>query len=392
MKEVTQNRIKIYGTCNLSTDQMHVLSLLYAPIITPKAMALYMMCYALLERSTLHSPEYPLDFLYDGLSLTPHDFSATRHKLEATGLCETYLSEDFLVIKLFAPLTAEGFIKDSPMAPYLKRIIGEHRFNDLIDHFRINHAKMTGYTPIGVAFDDVFEPLESGITTRSRYLNINRKMPIIEHHFDADLVLNSISSSMMSSQMKTKRMKQKIAEVAYLYSLDELSMQPLIRASLTPDKMIDFKALQIACERLYQNTPKKAFRKKTSPYDLDYLTSVHPKQLLMDLTGLVPTVSELDTISKLLEESGLKIEVINVLIAYVLKSLDNHFPAYNYFGKVVGEWKRNDIDTADQAIIYLEKKVRPNKTTRPQKAYKKKDKLDTNVDWFDAYLKAQKEG
>ncbi len=388
----SQNRIKIIATSNVSTDQTQTLTLLYGPLIMPKALALYLTCHALLERATLHSPEYPLAFLLDALSMTPSDFKSARHKLEATGLCETYVHEDNYVIKLYAPLTPEGFIKDSPMAPYLKRIIGAHRFDDLIDHFKIRRLKLSDYKTVSVAFSEVFGPIETGPIKRSAYVDVKRKQPMIEHSFDVDLTLDSISNSLISSPMKTSRVKQKIVDLAYLYSLDEMAMQPLIRSALKPDKTIDFQVLQEACELQYQNTPRKTFTKKTDRYDGDYFKSVHPKTMLTDLTGSEPSLSELKTIERILEESNLKIEVINILIAYVLKSLNHQFPTYNYFAKVIGEWQRNNIETVDDAFLHVEQRIKQKSTPQKTKNYRKKETLDTNVDWFDAYLKSQKAG
>ncbi len=391
MTSVSQNRIKIIASSNLSTDQTQTLTLLYGPLILPRALALYLTCHSLLERATLHSPEYPLAFLFDTLSLTPSDFKSARHKLEATGLCETYVHNDNYVMKLYAPLTPEGFIKDSPMSPYLRKLIGEHRFNDLIDHFKIRHLKLNDYKTVSVGFNDVFGPIESGPVKRSAYVDVKRKQPVIEHVFDMDLILDSISSSLISVSMKTKRVKQKIINLAYTYSLDEITMQPLIRASLKADKTLDFQALEEACQLQYQNTPRKSFMKKTDRYDGDYFKSVHPKTMLTDLTGSEPSLSELQTIQRILEESSLKIEVINILIAYVLKSLNHQFPSYNYFAKVIGEWQRNSIETVDDALSHVEQKLK-QKSTPSTKNYRKKDTLDTNVDWFDAYLKSQKAG
>ncbi|MFW5914018.1 MAG: hypothetical protein ACOCSM_03045, partial [Bacillota bacterium] len=87
------------------------------------------------------------------------------------------------------------------------------------------------------------------------------------------------------------------------------------------------------------------------------------------------------------------LEVLNVMIAYVLKELDQQFPVYNYFEKIVAEWKRLDITDAKDAIEHVQKRIK--KKQAPKKNYRKartrEQPFDTSVDWFKDYLKEGKE-
>jgi replication initiation and membrane attachment protein DnaB len=82
------------------------------------------------------------------------------------------------------------------------------------------------------------------------------------------------------------------------------------------------------------------------------------------------------------------------MIAYVLKELDQQFPVYNYFEKIVAEWKRLRIKTAEEAINHIEKRLRKKREPKKQsyRGYNKKSHpIDTSVGWFKDYLKEGKE-
>jgi len=393
MTKHTQTPFKITASYPLNHESLQTLTLLYMPIIGQDAYTLYVTLYTLLDRARLKSPEYPLDFLLDMLNLTPQSLLETRKKLEAAGLLETFKHDDnHFLFELYLPLTPEGFIKDSPLASYLNHAIGSYRFKDLVEHFKITRVQKSNYQNISVAFNDVFAPIEDHTTLKSQFMDTSRQAVKFNTAFEADIVLEAIPNALMHPKMKTKRAKQKLQEIAYLYDLNETTMQPLVLKCLTERQTLDFNCLTEEAQSMYQKIPKKQLSKRSGAYDLDYFQSVHPKTMLEDLSGKKAPVSELKVIERLMQESQLKNEVINVMIAYVLKELNNQFPVYNYFDKITAEWHRNNIDTAEKAVEYIKTKIK--KKNQPKKSYRKpykKERTDTEVDWFDSYLKKQAE-
>jgi len=392
MTKTPQTPFKISASYPLNHEAMQTVTLLYLPIIGQDAYTLYTTLFTLLDRARLKSPEYPLDFLLDLINLSPNTLLQARKKLEATGLLETYKHDEHFLFELFHPLTPEGFIKDSPLASYLVKAIGNYRFKDLVEHFKITRIQKANYQNISVAFSDVFAPLEESINSKSQYMDHHRKPITINSTFDASIVLDGVPDVLLHPKMKTKRAKVKLQEIAYLYDLTEVKMQPLILKCLTDKQTLDFDCITEEAQKIYQKSPKQSRSKKTGAYDVDYFITTHPKQMLEDLSGKTAPVSELKVIDRLIKESGHKNEVINVMIGYVLKELNNQFPVYNYFDKVASEWHRNNIDSAEKAVEYIKTKIKNKKN--PPKTYKKsykKDREDTQSDWFDEYLKKQNE-
>ncbi len=387
-------QLRISAHASLSQDHLHALSLLYLPVVGCDAYSLYMALYALTDRSRLKSPSYPHAFLFDMLNMPAQSFLKARQTLEASGLLETFQGEEEFLMELFLPLSPESFIKDSPFGPYLKHEIGEERFEDLIAHFKITRTRKKRYEPVSVSFDEVFPPMRNPVETKASYVQARSKKTEVKHATDIDLVLEAIPDTLLAASHRTKRFKEKLREMAYVYQLGEEALRDLIRQSLTKDKTIDFTRFRTLAQKEYQHQSPRRIQKKTDAYSLDYFQSVHPKTMLEETTGMKVPAADLKVVEKLITESGLPLEVLNVLIAYVLKELDNQFPVYNYFEKIVAEWKRANVESAADAIAHIEKKIQKRKDRTQQKPYKRRGRekpVDTDIDWFKEYLKDREE-
>ncbi len=388
----SQIQIKVYGLSDLSHVHVHTLSLLYQPIIGKEAFSLYMTLHALLDKTSLRSVMYPLSFIMDALKLSETQFISSRKSLEAIGLLDTHYGDDTYIFSLYHPLSPSGFIKDSPYGAYLKDIIGEARTNDIISQFKISKMKPSSYKQLTVSFDEVFGPLKTPPKTTKSFEKVETLKPLIKETIDIESVLNDIPSHLMNDRFKTKRFKDKLGEIAYIYSLDEKAMIKLLKGSIE-NQEIDFTHFKSLAADYYHNLPKTPIKKHNN-YSEEYFQSVHPKELLEASTGSKAAKSELATLERILDEIHLPHEVINVMIAFVLKELNGQFPVFEYFNKVAGTWKRNHITTASEAIDYIKKMKSQKKHPKPSyQSYKKADTRpkDTDVDWFDDYLKDQED-
>ena len=157
--------------------------------------------------------------------------------------------------------------------------------------------------------------------------------------------------------MKTKRFKEKLAEIAYLYRLNERQISDLMKANFS-DGDVDLSALSDDAAKKYSRNKTSPIKKQAHSDSLEYLKQVHPRQMLEETTGSKAAKAEMATLEQLITHSGLPHEVINVLIAYVLHQLDNTFPSYAYFEKVAAEWKRSDVDSAEAAVEHIKKRKR----------------------------------
>lgn len=387
-------QVKIHGLSDLSHVHTHTLSLLYQPIIGKEAFTLYMMFHALLDKTSMRSVIYPLSFLFDALKLSHNQFIEARKMLEAVGLLDTYYGDDMYVFSLYHPQSPNGFIKDSPYASYLKETVGDARYNDLISHFTIHKVKKPSHKQLTVNFNEVFGPIKEPPPPQGTYINEQTLKPKIDTSIDIDMVINEIPDTLKSDRFKTKRFKEKLLEIAYLYSLDEAAMIKLLKGTIE-NKDVDFEWFKSLAADYYHSKPSATIKQKDN-YSEHYFQTVHPRELLEATTGSKAAKSELATLERILNEIALPHEVVNVLIAYVLKELNGQFPVFEYFNKVAGTWKRNNIHTAHEAIDFIKKMKQQKKNqaaSQPQSRYKKADTRpqDTNVDWFDDYLKDQED-
>ncbi len=377
----------------VSHTHLQVLSLLYQPMIGPKAMGLYTALHALVDRSQLKSPKFPHAFFFDMMQLTPEQFVHTRQYLEAVSLIDTYETKQGFHIELFLPLSAEAFIKDSPFGVYLKKTIGEDRFHDLIAHFKVTRRKVKTDTRISVTFDHMYEPIQQRVDTKATFSQEESKKADFNACIDVDLVLSALPTSFIDQTLKTKKAKERLQEIAYVYHLNESDLQVMLKQVVAQDKAFKFDTLIDYAQQHYQRLRSTNIEKRQDPYNISYFKRVHPKTLLEEATGSKAAVVELRTIERLIKESGLTNEVINVLIAYVLKELDNDFPSYNYFDKVMAAWKRNGVETAEDAIEIIKRRKLKKQQSSSSPTYRKhrEKPIDTNVDWFDDYLKDQED-
>ncbi len=386
---------KIIASRNLDHDHRHIMGLLYLPIIGQDAFSLYHVLYTLVDRASLHSKSYPHSFLSDIVGCNIKALKLARQKLEAVGLLESYHKDDDYLYELYLPLSAEMFIKDSMFAPYLLKQIGSDRFEDLIQSFKIKRIYHKEYDTISVNFSDIFNPAYEKITTRSQYLEAKHHPVKVDTTINIDLVIDSLPDHLIHPTTKTNKMKEKLEQFAYTYSLNEENLKALLLKSLNKDQSICFETLSKEAQKHYQTQPKNQHTKKASGYNLTYFKSVHPTTIVEDLTGMHAPSADLKIIERLMTQTDLKNEVINVLIAYVLKELDNQFPVYNYFEKIVAEWKRKNIETAEDAIAHIKQRKQKRAETKKQKTRYKNNKSlpeDVKVDWFDDYLKEYEKG
>ncbi|TVP94749.1 MAG: hypothetical protein EA374_05930 [Acholeplasmatales bacterium] len=389
---------KVTASRNLDHDHRHVLSLLYLPLIGSEAFTLYMALYGVVDRAKLRSVSYPHAFFYDLLALSHVRFDTARTRLEACGLLETYQNDDERLYELLLPLTAERFVKDAPFAPYLRKHLGDTRYEDVLSLFKLNRPNVKKYTTLTAAFSDVFGPAYTQENTKPKghYIDTHAKAtPRIDHPFDVDLFLDSLPETLLHPSTKTQAVLERLKTMSYVYQLDETTLKDLVIQSLHPDTRIDFDQLSQKALKSVQNRPVRTITKKTSAYDLEYFKNTDPITLLEDLTGMAVPNADLKIVEELMTRSTVKLEVLNVLIGYVLRELDQRVPAYNYFDKVLAEWCRNGVEDAESAIEHIRKKIHQKREPKPApqsgRRYAKRLPKDIEVDWFDAYLKKLEE-
>ena len=377
---------------NLDLDERNVFALLYQPILGCEAFTLYLTLWSLIERARLKSPEYTHITLFDVLRTTPARFLEARQKLEAIGLLVAYRNEDVYLYELKAPLSAEEFIKDGSLGAYLFSRVGKDVFEELSNLFKVSRDEKDGFTNISSTFDKVFDSLPKPIETNGHYVSKSKAKITINHGFDFDIFLEGLSKNFVDRRKITKSVTEKIMSIAYVYNLDEFTMQKAFMDSVDKDRNIDMDKLsknarkwfEFERETIYEQHDLSPQKNQISHEDMIQKCKTEtPSVILGILSNGKPSVSELNVVERLFEHFDLSQEVINFLLVYVIGLLEE-FPSYNYFDKIAIEWQRNHVQTIDDAIQVIKKR---SERKQPQSKNRTNIAKDIESDWFDEYMK-----
>ena len=381
-----------------------IVSMLYQPIIGFTAVSLYYSLISDLDKQELISDELTHYHLMATMQLSLNDIMIAREKLEAVGLIKTYLKKDNinqLVYLLYSPMSPNDFFNHPILNIVLYNNLGKKEYEKMVNYFKTPKIVLKGFEDITSSFDDVFTPVRG--TILNTYDDVTKKDSnniMINKGIDFNLILTGIPN--LNEKYLTEEVKELINNLSYIYNLDTLDMQGLIRNSLNEKGSIDKTILRKSCRNYYQfdnygNLPSLIYNRQP-----DYLKkptgdnskwakmvytfeNITPYQLLKaKYKGAEPTDRDKKLIESLLIDQKLNPGVVNVLISYVLK-VNNEQLTKSYVETIAGQWKRLNIETVEEAMRYTEKehkKLKKMVTKDTKKVSPKKEEAQTPV-WFD---------
>lgn len=380
---------------NLDLDERNVFTLLYQPLIGCDAFTLYLTLWSFIDRARGKDPEFYHYKLYDILRMSPKQFVQARKKLEAIGLIVAYHNEEVYLYELKSPLSAEEFIKDGSLGAYLFSKIGKDNFDDLVEMFRVTRNEKDGFTNITSNFDEVFSSIPKPIEVKHDYRKKTKAKIKINHNFDFEIFVEGLSKNYVDKRKLTKSVKEKIMNIAYVYNLDEFTMQKVFMDSVDRDRNINIENLSKNARKWFEferdtiETTIQEPKKENVTYD-DILTKCKtetPSTILGILSNGKPSSVELRVVERIIENYEFHLEVVNFLLVYVIGQLEE-FPSYNYFDKIAVEWQRNNISTIEDAIEYIKNRRKRLDNQKPiQSRGKNQLPKDVESDWFDEYMK-----
>lgn len=392
----------------LNESDRKIITMLYQPIIGYTAVSLYFTLKDDLLKTELMSSELTHHHLMATMQLKLEDIVKAREKLEAVGLIKTYFREDHVnnyIYMLFSPLKVSEFLNHPILNIVLYNNLGKTEYEKIINYFKIPKIGLKDYTDITKSFDNVFTSVSGNVfINNSDVVEKTRGSISINHKVDFELLISSIPKSMVNEKCFNKETKELITALSYVYGIDDLNMQAILRNSLNEKGMIDKNELRKNARNFYQfeqggklptliyskqpdylktpkgdnsNWAKQVYTfENVTPYD--YLKSKYK-------TGQ-PTLRELQIIEDLMTKQKMKPGVVNVLIAYVLKVNNQKFTR-SYVETVASQWNRLNIETVEDAMKIAEKehkkikKMLNNKKTDQTKT--KKTKEESLPAWFD---------
>ena len=409
MKNVTVLPADTYTVINktvVTSYDKRLITMLYQPIIGYMAVSLYNALLDDLEKSKFMSDDLTHHHLMSIMQLGLDDILMAREKLEAVGLIKTYMKKDNInqyVYLIYSPISANEFFNHPVLNIVLYNNLGKKEYEKVKEYFKVPKLNLKDYEDITSSFDDVFTPVRKTfevnddiVTSNSNGININQKI-------DFSLIFSSIPEKEISDKCFTDDVKDLINSLSYIYNLDTLDMQGLVRNSINEKGLIDKNVLRKSCRDYYKfdnygNLPtliynrQPEYLKKPKGDNSKWAKMVYtfenitPYQLLKaKYKGSEPTDRDKKLIESLLVDQKLAPGVVNVLISYILK-INNEQLTKSYVETLAGQWKRLNIETVEEAMKFAEKKHKEfNKKIHSKNTVKEKVKVekDSSVPiWF----------
>ena len=378
--------------------------MLYQPIIGFAAISLYYTLLDNLKEQEMMSEEFTHHHLMTTMQLKLDDIIIAREKLEAIGLMKTYMKKDNInqyVYCLYSPLEASEFFNHPVLNIVLYNNLGKKEYEKILNYFKIPHINLKDYVDITSSFDDIFKSvrgntmeMEEDITRRdSNNIEINKGI-------DFNLIISSIPESQLNERCFNEETKSLINSLSYIYDIDTLEMQGIIRDAINEKGLIDKTVLRKSCRDYYQfenagNLPTLIYNKQPDflkkpigdnskwakmVYTFENIT---PYQLLKaKYKGAEPTDRDKRLIESLLIDQKLNPGVVNVLISYVLKTNHEQLKK-SYVETIAGQWKRSNVETVEEAMKIAEKyHKKMKKQLSPEKKEEHKVKETSLPAWF----------
>ncbi|MBR2138475.1 MAG: DnaD domain protein [Bacilli bacterium] len=407
MKKVSLYPADIYQVVDKSllseTDKL-ILNMLYMPIIGSNAVVLYQKLQSE-TKNTFISPELSHHHLMTSMCTTLDNIKEARLRLEGIGLLKTYYNEGEInsyVYELYSPASAQEFFSHPVFNVVLYNNVGKTEYNRLINYFKVPNLSLREYEEITASFDNVFKTrnyTELEVSTGD-LISKNKLLLNYELDYDFDLMTSSLPKEMFNEKCLNKSMKELITNLSFLYDIDPVTMADVVRASLNEKGNIDKEVLRQNTRKYYQlnnNNRLPSLLFKSQP---EYLKSAQgdntkkgkiikvfeshsPYEFLKAKNkGAKPTEREMQILEGLLVDIKLNPAVINVLIDYVFRTNNNKL-VKNYIETIATQWKRSNIETAEEAMAIAEKEHK--------KKYKNDKAKNAKVvpTWFDKQPKEE---
>lgn len=391
---------------SILTDQTRkILTMLYQPIIGSFSCNLFFTLWMDLDKNEFMSDEETHHHLMTSTGLSLNELVMAREKLEAIGLLKTFYKEssetNTYIYELFSPLSPNEFFSHPVLNIVLYNSVGKKEYERIVNYFKMPKINLNDYEDITKSFSSVYESSPSTVFENNiQNIRMNNKLGInIEDKIDFELLISSIPKETINEKTFNKENKKLINDLAYIYNLDVDEIKNIILSSLNDKLLIDKNNLRKNARNyyqfnnkgklpslIYQNQPeylrspigKDSKRAKmiysfetTSPYN--FLKSKN--------NGAKPTERDLKLIEELMVDIGLRPAVVNVLISYVMM-VNNKKLTKNFVLTIASQWKRLNIETAEEAMNQALKESK-----KKVKTYKKKENI--LPEWFNKEVDKQ---
>lgn len=404
----------LYNKSIITDDKIKILIDLYQPLIGYTAVSLYLTLLSDLKDNI--EKKFTHHHLMTIMQLKIDSIIDARYKLEGIGLLKTYFKEgeiDEYIYILYSPITAYEFFNHPILNVVLYNNIGAREYEILQQKYKRSKINLKDYQDITTTFENVFTPAtNTNLLFDNSSIEDDKTRKIeIKSNIDIDLLVDSIPKRLVHEKCFNDETKELIINLSYIYKIDNLNMQGLVRNSINERGLIDKTELRKMARNYYQfenngRLPTLIYNKQpeylktplgndsklskliylfenTSPYDF----------LKKSYGNTEPTNRDKKLIESLMIDQKMSPGVINVLIDYVLK-INNKKLNKDYLETIVGQWKRLKVETVVDAMEVCKKEHNKFKKTvlkSENKEYKNTNKKDLeNLPlWFDKKIEKE---
>lgn len=392
---------KVFNRAFIENREKDVLVSLYQPIIGVLAVNLYLTLTNDLSTDLIESSYLPHQHLMGVMGVNLDEIVKARKKLEAIGLLKSYFREDEInnyIYVLYAPLSASEFLNHPILNVVLYNNLGKAEYEAIVEKYRTKKIITKDFIDITTSFDKVFTSVNGYSFSNPDIIDEKTRKIEIDSNIDINLIISSIPNRMVNAKCFNKETTDLIINLAYIYKIDNLNMQGLVRNSLNERGMIDKEELKNACRNFYQfenngKLPTVIYNRQpeylkepvgsTSNISKMIYTfeNVSPYEFLKNsYNNAEPTARDKKIIENLMLEQKLSPGVVNVLIDYVLR-INNKKLNKEFVEAIAGQWKRLNIETVKEAMEICRKE---HKKVSKTVSKVKKEIDNTNLpDWFD---------
>lgn len=400
---------KVFNKAFIENKEKDLIVNLYQPIIGVMAVNLYLTLYNDISEDNIESDTFAHHHLMGLMLVNIDTIIEARKRLEAIGLLKTFVREDVVnnyIYVLYAPLSAKDFLNHPILNVVLYNNLGKVEYEKVVDKYKTKKVITKDYQDITTSFDQVFKSVNGYSWDKVNVVSEKTRKIQINGNIDINLIISAIPNSMTSPKCFNNDTLELIIDLAYLYRIDNLNMQGLVRNAINEKGLIDENALKEGCRNFYQfendgKLPTVIYH--TQP---EYLkepegnTSVMAKMiytfenvspyefLKKCYNNAEPTGRDKKIIENLMINQKLSPGVINVLIDYVLK-VNNKKLNKDYIETIAGQWKRMNIETVKEAMEICRKEHK--KKVKKEPLIKKEKSVKELPDWFDKDLEKQEE-
>lgn len=348
---------------------------LYEPIVGPIAISLYLTLWNDLDNQEFISHDYTHHHLLTILKSSLKDILLARKSLEAVGLIKSYVKKDENIneylYELYSPLSAHEFFSHPVLNVLLLNNIGEKEFINLMNYYKKKSVNKSDFEDITSSMNDTFKSV-TNIENNTDIRKTNKLGINISNSIDFDLLISTLPKGMVTEKTFTKKTKELINQLAFIYNVDSIKMSELIRmvvdefGVISKDKLItmvrknyeynnngSLPTIVYRTQPDYLKTPSGDTSNRgkmiyvfenTKPYD--FLKSKNK--------GIKPTSRDLKLMEHLAVDFELPPGVINVLIDYALRVNDGKLNQ-KYLETIASDWSRKGIKTVTDAMSIAEK-------------------------------------